>query len=293
MRVIRSNASKISFNENYSEDAMNELTKRSDGQKMGFEKAQEARRTMRTSPVERHREKVKEALRWIHGWQQSTAEITRIACRSSSTAFLSSMREAGLLRTERVLAQTFWLLTKNGLDLLRDISGPDDELAKLTGTRNVNLHAFGHNVTAQRVLAQKIKAGGEGGRWWCDRQLRSLVMSEAGAKCPDAAYMSPLGDMTYIEVERSRKKQPELESMMLALARLLESKHRAIAEVYIEPGIADRYKSTIGGWLSRKEFRAWSESTEGELYQNGVYNLNDSLRDAIMRIKFVPTRIFV
>lgn len=267
---------------------MNEKTNRSNGQIMGFEKAQDARKSMSVSPVERHRQKVREALRWIHGWQQSTSEITRTACRSSSTAFLSSMKEAGLLRTERVLAQTFWLLTKNGLDLLRDMSAEDDELAKLSGTRNVNLHAFGHHVTAQRVLAQKIKAGGEGGRWWCDRQLRAIVaMSEAGAKCPDAAYRSPGGETVYIEVERSRKKQPELEAMLLGLARLLESKTRATAEIYIEPGIADRYKSTIGGWLSRGEFRVWSESSDGELYQNGVYKLSDTLRAAMKRIAFI------
>jgi hypothetical protein len=201
------------------------------------------------------------------------------------------MRDAGLARTERVLGQTFWLLTKTGLDTLRGFLGEDSEAAKLSGTRSVNLYAFGHNMTAQRLLAEKLKRGGDGCRWWGERQLRSLSMSEPGSKCPDAAFRGVDGAMTYIEVERSKKKQPELESMLLGLARLLEKQSRAKVEIYIEPGIVDRYKSTLGGWLARGEFRSWSESTEGELFESGVYKLSDSLRDALKRISFINMKI--
>jgi len=105
----------------------------------------------------RHREKWNEALRIIHSFGQTTSEIVAMACRSSSTRFLASMKHAGLIKFERVLGQTFVLLTKNGLDILRSMSAPSDELAKLQGTRSVNLYAFAHAVTAQRVLARKLK----------------------------------------------------------------------------------------------------------------------------------------
>jgi hypothetical protein len=243
---------------------------------------------MRISPVERHREKVTMALRWLHGWQQSTAELLKLVCRSSNTNFLSSMREAGLAKIERVLGQSFWLLTRQGLELLRSMSATNDALANLAGTRNVNLHAFTHNMHTQRLLAQKIKKGpSQGFNWFCERELRARLVPEAGAKCPDGAYFD--GSRTiYLEVERSRKKQPELEAMLLNLGRLIEGRPLDAVEIHILPGIADRYKSTLGGWLSTGEFRAWSLSTEDELYESGRYDMQPSLRDALKRIQFLP-----
>lgn len=258
---------------------------------MGFERAQDARKAMKTSPTERNRQKVSEALLWLHVWGQSTADITRQACRSSSSAFLTSMKNAGLVRTERVLGQTFWLLTKTGVETLRSLVGEDSESGRLSGTRSVNLYAFAHNMKAQRLLAEKLRRGGDGCQWWGERQLRSLNMSEPGAKCPDAAFRAADSSITYIEVERTRKKQPELESMILGLARLLEKKLRARAEIYIEAGISERYVSTLKSWLRSGTFRAWSESTEGELFQQGIYQLTDTLRNALCRIEFILTKV--
>jgi hypothetical protein len=291
VEVHRGSRSKISNNERTFEAAMNESTNRSHRQQMGFERAQEARRALKVSPVERNRQKVREALLWLHVWQQSTAEIVRKACRSSSTSFLAGMREAGLARTERVLGRTFWLLTKTGVDTLRSLLGEDHEGAKLAGTRSANLYAFAHNMHAQTVLAEKLRRGGDGCRWWGDRQLRALAMSEQAAKCPDAAFRAADGSMTYIEVERSKKKTPELETMLLALARLIEGKPRAQVEIHIEEGISERYVSTLKGWIATGSFRAWSLGTDGELFQQGIYRLTDSLRDAMRRIEFITCKI--
>lgn len=276
---------------------MNESTnepKKLNPRGVGFERAQEARRAMKLSPMARHRQKLNEALRFIHSFGQTTSGIVALACRSSSTRFLASMKDAGLIKFERVLGQTFVLLTKNGVDLLRSMSATDDELAKLQGTRCVNLFAFGHAVTAQRILANKLKCGGEGCAWWSERQLRALVdTTEPGAKVPDCAFRDSAGITTYIEVERSRKPQPKLEVMLLNFARLLERQPASRGEIYIEPGIVERYVSTLKSWMKSGTFRAWSEDTSGDLFQQGIYPITSSLRDAFCRIQFIHRRIAV
>lgn len=295
VKVFRCFRSKIDFVVSTHEAMMNELTNepvKPTPRRVGFERAQDARRAMRQSPIARHREKLKEALRIIHGHGQSTSQIVADSCRSSSTRFIGSLKEAGLIRFERVLGQTFVLLTKTGLDMLRSMSSPSDVLANLQGTRSVNLYAFGHSMTAQRILAAKLKKGGEGCSWWCERQLRAeLNLSESGAKVPDAAFRDASGHTVFIEVERSRKKQPQLEAMLLNLARLIENKSRASVEIHIEEGIVERYRSTLGSWLARKEFRAWSEDTTGELFQQGIYRLTTTLEAAMRRINFIITKI--
>jgi len=261
-------------------------------QATGLSRAQDARRLMKESPRDRHRKKVLMALRWIHGWGQTTLKLLLSACGTTKSDFLTKLKEHGYVRTEYVIGRTFWILNKSGVDLLRSMSAADDELARLSGTRHVNLFAFTHNMLAQAVLAQKLSTGGNGCKWWCDRQLRAMIdPSEAGSKSPDAAFQDPSGNITYIEIERSPKKQPELECMILNLARLLEKKPTAKAEIYIAEGIRARYQSTLGHWLAEGSFRAWSLSTDKELYESGVYQISASLDDALRRIRLIPTKI--
>jgi len=108
---------------------------------------------------------------------------------------------------------------------------------------------------------------------------------------PDGAFCSANGVMTYVEVERSRKAQPALEAMLLNIARLLEKKPGNLCEVHIEPGIAERYISILKGWLRAGTFRAWSESTEGELFVSGIHPITPTLREAMESISFIHTRI--
>lgn len=261
-------------------------------QRIGLERAQEARRSMTVSPVEKNRQNVLNALSWCHAWQQTTRDILIDACRVSKSDFLHRLVKDGYMKQERVLGRTFWLLNKSGVDLLRSMLPEGDVLAGLTGTRHVNLHAFAHTMHAQKVIAQKIRSGGDGCQWWSERQLRALVdTTEPGAKVPDGAFKDSSGHMTFIEVERSRKPQPELEVMLLNIARLLERTSQSHCEIYIEPAISERYISTLKGWLKSRTFRAWSASTDGELYQSGVYEIHDKLRDAMNRIAFIKTRI--
>ena len=261
-------------------------------QKTGLSRAQDARRLMKESPRDRHRAKVVQALRWLHGWGQTTLKLLLAACGATKSDFLTKLKEHGYVRTEYVIGRTFWILNKSGVDLLRSMSPSDDALAKLSGTRHVNLFAFTHNMFAQAVLAQKLSEGGTGCQWWCDRQLRAMLdSSQSGAKSPDAAFKDASGKMTYIEIERSAKKQPELEAMMLNLGRLLEKEKNSSAEIYIAEGIINRYRSTLGHWLTDGTFRAWSLSTDNELFESGVYPLGVSLRDALGRIRIIPAKI--
>lgn len=259
----------------------------------GLQRAQDARKTMRVSPTEKNRQNVLAALSWAHAWQQTTKEILLDACCVSKANFLQRLADDGYMRKEKILGRTFWLLNKSGVDLLRSLRPDGDLLANLAGTRHVNLYAFSHNSHAQRIVAKKLRSGGEGCRWWSERQLRALVdTTEPGAKVPDAAFRSADGAMTYIEIERSRKPQAELEAMLLNIARLLEKNgSTATCEIYVEPGIAERYVSTLKGWLHIGTFRAWSESTEGELFQQGIFSITDTLRAAMQRIKFFKVRI--
>jgi hypothetical protein len=275
---------------------MNDVTKartRTEAQQMGFERARDARSTMQISPIERHRQKVHCALRWIHGWNQSTADLIKKACRSSSLGFLSSMKSNGWVRTERVLGQTFWLLTKQGVDFLRSLSGPDDVIAQLNAARGVNLYAFHHDAYAQRLLAELLKRSPPtGAKWLPERALRArFAHSAEGAKCPDAMYSDSVGTV-YLEVERSKKKQPALEVMLLNAARLIENQPKARVEIHIGTGIADRYRSTHGSWVARREFRSWGVSTDGELFEGGRYSSTESLHDAFLRIKLIDVKSF-
>lgn len=294
VKVFREFDTKMDFIVIPIEASMYQVTnefRKPDKRRVAFERAQDARRAMTVSPRERQRQKWRAALRWIHGWGQSTSTIVARACRSSSTSFIKDMREAGLVRHERVLGRTFVLLTKQGLDLLRSMSSEEDALAALHGTRTVNLYAFSHDQDAQRILSDKLHEGGDGCQWWCDRQLRALLQSNVpGAKSPDAAFKDRVGGLVYIEVEKTRKPQPELETMLLNLARLIEEKPLARVEIHISEGIVGRYKSTLGGWLSRGEFRAWSLDTDDELYQQGIYPLTETLQNALRRIEFFNSK---
>lgn len=242
---------------------------------------------MTLSPNARYEEKVKLTLRLVHGWGQTTTKILKRAIRCSSTDWLTSMVASGWIRSVKVYGRYFWLMTQLGLDHLSLIC-PRDELLELQTTRRINLRNFEHNRKAQEVLADKMSLGGAGCEIFVERQLSSLTMSEPGAKIPDGAFRDSSGAMTYIEIERSKKKQPELESMLLALARLIEDKPNAKVEIYIEPHLHDRYKSTLGGWLASGKFRAWSKSTAGELFQQGIYQSTATLANAMRRISFIP-----
>lgn len=263
-----------------------------ENQLRGFQLAQVKRREMPLSPTAKNRQNVLTTLSAVHAFSQTTREIILDMCRVSKANFLTRLVADGYVRQERVLGKTFYLLNKSGLDLLRSMLPPDSTLGSLPGTRHVNLHSFFHNFYAQRVLAKKVRAGGDGCRWWCERQLRSTVnTTEPGAKVPDAAFRSSEGVTIYIEIERSRKPQSELEVMLLNTARLLEKEFGSLCEIHIERGIAERYISTLKGWLNAGTFRAWSQSTDDELFVSGIYPISTSLRDAMGRIQFIQTRI--
>lgn len=263
---------------------------------VGMQKARDAFSSMSVSPRERHLQKVLLTLKWLHGWGQSTAAILMNINKSSRQEFLTSMAKAGLIKKERVLGRVFWLLTRQGVELLRSWSPKDDQLAHLQATRSVNLYAFSHAVTAQRVLARKIKEGPISFHWQCDRVLKARLASEYSdeiSKAPDAYYATEYGGI-YIEVERSRKKTREVEKMLLNLARLIESKEKHHVEIYISPNIAGRYRSILGDILARRSFRAWSvSSADGSLFLNGVYNTTDSLHAAYSRVRFIDCQITV
>lgn len=265
-------------------------------QRIGLEQALIARREMRRSPAEQHRLHVAKVLRWTHAWSQTTRKILLLVTGSSKSNYLSRLVEDGYMRREKILGRTFWALNKSGVDLLRAMSPEGDAVASLSGSRHINLHAFAHNQLAQQVIASKLYSGGDGCNWICERELRaSIKTSEPGTKVPDGAFIDPRGFTTFIEVERSRKAVHDLEAMLLNLARLLETDSKFCCEFYIEPGIAERYISTLKGWLRSGTFRAWSESADGELFlsseSNGVYPLTNSLRDAMERITFFKTKI--
>lgn len=270
---------------------MDKITIKPSGQRVGFERAVEARMAMKVSPAERNRQKILSALRWIHGWGQSTTEIVKLACRSTSGDFISKMKSRKLVRSERVLGTTFLQLTKTGVELLRNWSGGDDALAALPASRVVDLYAFHHNFYAQRLLAERVRRGCESGQWFCDRQIRSIINStDFGGKCPDAWYYSAT-EKIFFEVERTKKKQPELEVMLLNISKMLERHSDSVCEIHIEPGISDRYRSTLSGWLSRGDFRTWSLGSDGKYTSAGIYTLHDSLESAMRRIKFIVARI--
>lgn len=263
---------------------------------IGLQKARDAFSCMSVSPRERHLQKVLLTLQWLHGWGQSTATILMDINKSSRQEFLTSMAKAGLIKKERVLGRVFWLLTRQGLEMLRSWVPKDDQLANLQATRSVNLYAFSHAVTSQRILAKKIKDGPINFIWRCDRVLKSRLASEfsdGASKAPDAYYETAHGGI-YIEVERSRKKTPEIEKMLLNLARLIETKDNHHVEIHISPNIAGRYRSILGEIISRRSFRAWSVSTaDGSLFLNGTYNTTDSLHAAFIRVRFIDCQITV
>jgi len=266
------------------------------GQRIGLEQAQIARREMRRSPVEQHRLHVETALRWTHAWGQTTRKILLLVTGSSKSNYLARLLDDGYMRCEKVLGRTFWALNKSGVDLLRAMSPDGDAVALLSGSRHINLHAFAHNQLAQLVIADKLHAGGDGCRWMSERELRSSIKpSEPGSKVPDGAFVDHKGFTTYIEVERSRKVVHDLEAMLLNLSRLLESDSKSSCEIYIEPGIAERYISTLKGWLRSQSFRAWSESADGDLFlggeNKGVYPMTASLQNAMHRITFIKTKV--
>ena len=260
-------------------------------QQAGLVRAQDARRMLKISPRDRHRQKVLRALRWTHGWGQTTLKLLLAACSVTKGDFLTKLKDYGYFRTEYVIGRTFWMLNKSGVDLLRSMVDEHDALARLSGTRHVNLFSFSHTMFAQAVLATKLSQGGPDCEWWCDRQIRALIEpSEAGAKSPDAAFRDATG-MTYIEIEKTPKKQAALEVMLLNLGRLLERTTNARAEIYIPSAIMDRYKSTLNNWLAQGTFRAWSLSTDDELFISGIYPIPATLDAALKRIKFIPSKI--
>lgn len=257
----------------------------------GIERAIEARKSMTLSPTARNRQKILMAMRWIHGWGQSTTSIVKLACRTSSADFLTRMKERKLLRTERVMGATFLQLTRSGVQLLRNLSDPEDTLAALPSSRVVDLFAFHHNFYSQRLLAERIRKGPENAEWFCDRHIRAMLDSAGlGGKCPDAWYRTTT-QQVFFEVERTIKKQPALEIMLLNISRMLEKRPNAICEIHIEPAISDRYRSTLGSWLARHEFRAWSLGIDGKYIVSGIYTAPDTLVEAMKRIQFVIARI--
>jgi len=122
---------------------------------------------MRISPTAKNRENVFAALAWTHAHGQTTREILLDVCRVSKADFLQRLAADGYMRKEKVLGRTFWLLNKSGVDLLKSMLPEGSTLAKLPGTRHVNLYAFAHDLHAQRVIAKScgpVAMGASGGQ---------------------------------------------------------------------------------------------------------------------------------
>jgi len=131
---------------------------RTPAQQEAFEKARLMNAMHEGSPRERHEKKVYDALHHIHGWGFSTSILTARACRTKSTSFLTVMKKAGLIRHEDVLGRNYVLLTRKGLELLRNVTDPEDAIAwqraQLTHTHTVSLFAFQHNDYIQSLIAK-------------------------------------------------------------------------------------------------------------------------------------------
>jgi len=190
---------------------------RTPAQQEAFEKARLMNAMHEGSPRERHEKKVYDALHHIHGWGFSTSILTARACRTKSTSFLTVMKKAGLIRHEDVLGRNYVLLTRKGLELLRNVTDPEDAIAwqraQLTHTHTVSLFAFQHNDYIQSLIAKKQAVCWDPHFWISERQLRVRLAqrTEEGAKVPDGCFATAKETVFY-EVSARKKARRKIEA---------------------------------------------------------------------------------
>lgn len=261
-------------------------------QQAAFEKARLMNAMHEGSPRERHERKVYDALHHIQGWGFSTSILTARACRTKSTSFLSRMKKLGLIRYEDVLGRNYILLTRKGLNFLRNVTGCEDSVAwqraNMRKVNTVSLFAFEHNDYMQSLIANRQATCWDPHVWLSERQLRIRLAqrTEEGAKVPDACFATAIETVFY-EIERSKKSKKEIEIMFLNLVRLIESKPKHRVEIHFLKDIKKSYAEIYARWLSSGEWQLYTAGADGIYSPSMMVKLTVSMRDALERFRFV------
>lgn len=291
MRVFRRMLRSIKAMKTTSKAHM-EKKERTKAQREAFSKAQVMNAMHNESPRKRNEKKIANALHHLHGWGFSTSTITARACQTKSTSFLSGMFKLGLIRYESVLGKKYVLLTRKGLELLKNITDPSDEIAwnraQLTLMHSVNMFAFQHNGYAQKLIADRQATTWEAHQWCSERQLRTILSSvtEDGAKVPDA-FFGTANEKIYFEIERSKKSKKEIEIMFMNLLRLIERDITHRVEIHFLRNFMKSYLDVYNKWLSNGTCQIYSDRGDGNVSELMTLALSSSMRAAMSRISFI------
>jgi hypothetical protein len=285
-RVLRS----IRVTENLTKALMKKV--RTPAQREAFVKAQIMNAMHHESPRARHEKKIYIALHHIHAWGFSTSVITATAAQTKSTSFLTSMFKTGLIRYEVVLGKKYVLLTRKGLELLRNMTDPADEIAfervELKHIHSVNLFAFQHNAYAQQLIASRQAASWEEHHWLSERQLRTRLSNKTQdcAKVPDACFITK-AETIYFEIERSKKSKKEIEIMFMNLIRLIEHDGSHRVEIHFLRNFASSYLDVYERWLRESVCKLYSAGADGSVSELMTITLSPPMRFAMARITFI------
>jgi hypothetical protein len=265
---------------------------RTQAQRDAFVKAQIMNAMHNESPRARNEKKIVTAVHHIHGWGFSTSALTARACQTKSTSFLSRMFKLGLIRYESVLGKKYVLLTRKGLELLKNITDSSDEIgwnrAHLTLMHSVNMFAFQHNSYAQKLIADRQATTWEAHVWCSERQLRTILSSitQDGAKVPDACFATA-HEKIYFEIERSKKSKKEIEIMFMNLIRLIEHDVTHRVEIHFLRNFMKSYLDVYEKWLSDGTCQIYSDQGDGTVSELMTLALSSSMRAAMSRITFI------
>lgn len=267
---------------------------RTPAQREAFEKAKIMNAMHAESPSKRNEKKIYIALHHIHGWGFSTALITARSSQTKSTSFVTGMYKTGLIRYETVLGKKYVLLTRKGLELLRNMTDPSDEIAwertQLTLIHSVNLFAFQHNNFIQKLIADSQATCWETHQWISERQLRTRLtnLTQEGAKVPDACFITAK-ETAYFEIERSKKSRKEIEIMYFNLIRLIEDDVTHRVEIHFLKNFSKSYLSVFESWLRDGVCPLYGDRGNGEISLLMKIELSATMRAAMSRIEFVET----
>ena len=265
---------------------------RTPAQREAFEKAQIMNAMHAESPRKRNEKKIYIALHHIHGWGFSTASITARSSQTRSTSFVTGMHKTGLVRYETVLGKKYVLLTRKGLELLRNMTDPIDEIAwertQLTLIHSVNLFAFQHNNYVQQLIADRQATIWETHQWISERQLRTRLSNSTqdGAKVPDACFITA-AETIYFEIERSKKSRKEIEIMYFNLIRLIEDDVNHRVEIHFLKNFSKSYLGIYDSWLRDGVCPMYADRGNGEVSELMRIELTVKMRGAMSRIAFV------
>jgi hypothetical protein len=265
---------------------------RTPAQREAFIKAQVMNAMHAESPRARNEQKIYIALHHVQGWSFSTAQVTASAARTKSTSFITGMHKAGLIRYECVLGKKYIVLTRKGLELLRNMTDPQDEIAwqraKMTHAHTVNLFAFAHNAYAQRLIASRQSSCWDHHAWISERQLRIRLndKTEEGAKVPDACFITP-NETIYFEIERSKKSKKEIQIMFVNLIRLIEHDESHRVEIHFLRNFSSSYRDVYKHLLEHNSCQLFSAQADGTVSELMTISLSASMRSALSRITFI------